>query len=176
MGRLDPAARRIPGCTTEGYDRDRACETDDTFKLFRNTSFNEIPTSKAMYLNPRLFNQGRPITSANGKAQCSQGDLDVIVGDVLIDLKTTQNRRVNARDVCQILGYYMTTVIHRQSNIRSWPDIKYLCLYYPRFNEIVKIETSVVQKNSHWLSALYAFGGNASGVKSRLASTVNGSN
>jgi hypothetical protein len=69
-------------------------------------------------------------------------DSDLLVDDALIDIKTTQSPRLDARDFCQLVGYYLLyglDGIHGAGGRASAHPVNCLGLYFARFGYLWRV-------------------------------------
>lgn len=81
-------------------------------------------------------------------------DADIIIDDVLIDIKTVKAAGINRQAFNQLFGYYILNRIEGSYNIN------YLGIYSARYGELIKFKVSdIVEDNSlsiltHWFEEL----------------------
>jgi hypothetical protein len=109
-------------------------DAKDLLALLAIVPFDSLLHSKVMLLNPTFGESSFLVGGA---------DTDLIAGDLLVDFKTTKRSSMLARDLDQLLGYYLLVRHHRQSD-RSFPEIKRLAIYFCRHGFLW------VQHATHW--------------------------
>jgi hypothetical protein len=84
--------------------------------------FEKFVNESRTMLNPGFGQASRMVQGA---------DADLIVGDLLVDVKTTRDGRVEADEIDQLLGYF---ILARQARLadQNFPQINRLGLYYSR--------------------------------------------
>ena len=84
--------------------------------------FGELVPNRRVLLNPTFG----PASFVVGGA-----DADLIVGDLLIDVKTTKQATVRADYLDQLLGYFLLARRARRSD-KKFPSVRRLGLYFAR--------------------------------------------
>jgi hypothetical protein len=84
----------------------------------------------AIHLNPLFGNASHAVGGA---------DADLIVGDLLLDVKTSKQGRIQAEDLDQLLGYFLLARHERRAD-RQFPLVQRLGLYYARFAHTVIVD------------------------------------
>lgn len=76
-------------------------------------------------------------------------DVDLIIGDTMIDIKTTKEMKLDGYLWSQIVGYLVLAdeTIGGKENL---PYIENLGLYFSRYGYLWKIEANYVRKNTHY--------------------------
>ena len=139
---------------------DLPCEIEDTSLLIANSPFSMIRPSTRLILNPVFPFVAREI--------CRGADADIVVGRILVDLKTTTNPKVSPPDLRQIVGYHMLGKLCREREITvcsqwtgqplpPWPEIGSLMLYYARYMTGVQLKTSDLEGHPGWSRAYDQF-------------------
>lgn len=97
---------------------------DDLLNLWDSlkTSKDFFVKNNSIFLNPN-FNEASQLVGG--------ADADIVIDNILIDIKTTKNPGYYYKDTTQIVGYYILAAMSGD----PWP-IKNLALYKPRFKRI----------------------------------------
>lgn len=76
-------------------------------------------------------------------------DVDLIIGDTMIDIKTTKEMKLDGYIWSQIVGYLVLAdeTIGVEKNL---PYIENIGLYFSRYGYLWKIEANYVRKNTHY--------------------------
>lgn len=112
-------------------------EIDDLLAMYQAIPQNTFEGEK-VFLNPDLSIQNwefrpNPVKPFDGGVRA---DADVIIDDLLIDVKTTKDKitpTVPLQDFCQLMGYYALTQLSTKH------DIKRLGIYYARYGYFYEI-------------------------------------
>ena len=139
---------------------DLPCEIEDTHLLISRSPFCMIRPGTMLILNPIFPFVAREI--------CRGADADIVVGRMLVDLKTTTNPKVSPSDLRQIVGYHMLGRLCREREITVcsqwtdkllpfWPKIDSLMLYYARYMTGVQLKTSELEGHPGWPRAYEQF-------------------
>ena len=131
LAKLDdlPAAFRIDSTFEEAAEED----VEDVLALLAIVPFNALLHDKAMFLNP-VFGQTSQLVGG--------ADADLIVGDMLVDFKTTKSNTMAVQDLDQLLGYYLLARRQRQAD-PTFPAINRLALYFCRHGYLWSRDTTV---------------------------------
>ncbi|MBQ19339.1 MAG: hypothetical protein CMD31_01160 [Flavobacteriales bacterium] len=97
-------------------------------KIFKLCLKNKVIINKKFdyILNPEFGNASKLVGGA---------DADLIVNDMLIDIKTTKHFTLERKDLNQILSYYILSLIDNKET-----TINYIGIYYARFDYLLKIK------------------------------------
>jgi hypothetical protein len=76
-------------------------------------------------------------------------DVDLILGDAMIDIKTTKEMKLDEYIWSQIVGYLMLAD-HALETEKGFPLIESLGLYFSRYGYLWKIEADFVRKNPNY--------------------------
>jgi hypothetical protein len=60
-------------------------------------------------------------------------DADIIIDDMIIDIKTTKHLRLLPEDYYQLIGYYVLSLLGKLNGGRSRGKIKRLGIYFSRY-------------------------------------------
>jgi excisionase family DNA binding protein len=97
---------------------------NDLFNLWNSLNTNKefFIKENSIFLNPNFSRASELVGGA---------DADLIIDNILVDIKTTKNPGYSYKDANQIVGYYILAAMVGE----PWP-IKNLALYKPRFKRI----------------------------------------
>ena len=86
-----------------------------------------------------------------GKASAKVGgaDVDLIIGDIMVDIKTTKDMKLDEYLWSQIVGY-LILVDEAHRNEGALPKIENLGLYFSRYGYLWKIKASYVRENRNY--------------------------
>ncbi|EQD51674.1 hypothetical protein B1A_12971 [mine drainage metagenome] len=130
----------------------RAGVYDDVEK---EVDFLDIEDMKALYnLVPNNFKNSSSLIMldpAFGSASMMVGgaDVDLIIGDTMIDIKTTKEMKLDEYFWSQIVGYSILANKARETET-SFPVIKKLGLYFSRYGKLWEIDADYVYKNPNY--------------------------
>jgi hypothetical protein len=97
-------------------------DMQDLVEMLAIVPFDELLHPKLMFLNP-IFRQTSDLVGG--------ADTDLITGDFLVDFKTTKEGKMKARDLDQLLGYFL--LARKQHSVDpTFPPINRLGFYYCR--------------------------------------------
>ncbi len=108
-------------------------DVQDLLDLIAIVPFNALIHKEVLLLNPTFGDSSRIVGGA---------DADLIVGNLLVDCKTTKKNEIRARDLDQLLGYYLLARNQRRTD-STFPAIDHLGLYYCRHGYLWTVETAV---------------------------------
>lgn len=130
LAKLDTVSRRSElGPDFEEVDPD---DIKDLVDLLAITPFDSLLHDRILLLNPSFGAASRAVGDA---------DADIIVGDMLVDIKTTKNDKIRIGDINQLLGYFLLAR-KRGAVDPTFPVINKLGLYYSRYGYLYSFEAS----------------------------------
>ena len=97
-------------------------DVEDLLSMLDIVPFDSLLHPKTLLLNP---------TFAESSVLVGGADADLIAGDLLVDFKVTKASKMHARDLDQLLGYYLLARHHRQYH-PAFPEIRRVALYFAR--------------------------------------------
>jgi hypothetical protein len=97
----------------------------DLKRLIGAVDFSMLRSEKRCFLNP---NFGDASTLVGG------ADADIIIDDIIIDIKTTKHLRLSPEDYYQLIGYYVLSLLGKLNGGRSRGKIKRLGIYFSRYS------------------------------------------
>lgn len=103
----------------------------DLKHLVALVDIKQFKAKEKCMLNPTFGKSSQDIGGA---------DADLIIDDMLIDIKTIKNLEFTAEMFRQLMGYYL---LHLREG-RIFGDIKYLGIYFSRFGVLWKFEPALV--------------------------------
>jgi len=115
-------------------------DVDDLIDLY-NIVPDEVKSAKGKYLlNPHF----REVSHLVGGA-----DVDLIIGNTMIDVKTSKEMRLDEYNWSQIVGYLMLAD-EASSRYSDFPHVEYIGIYYSRFGKLWTISADYVRGNPHY--------------------------
>lgn len=130
LAKLDLVFRA--GCYDPEFERADLEDVADILAMLAVTPFGILAPAAAIHLNPMFGNASHAVGGA---------DADLIAGDLLVDVKTSKEDRIQAGDLDQLLGYFLLARRARRDS-RRFPLVKRLGLYYARFAHPVILDDS----------------------------------
>ncbi len=123
-------------------------DIQDLINLLAVTPFTDLLHEKCLLLNPTFGEVARAVGGA---------DADLIVGDMLVDIKTTKNDTIKTEYLNQLLGYFLLARKQRAID-PTLPIINRIGIYYSRFGHLHSFEASCwtdhpgFSKTEQWFS------------------------
>jgi hypothetical protein len=131
LAKLDPVIRAFRPLDPDFEVADRE-DVDDLLAMLAVVPFDSLLRSDVVLLNPHFGESSELVGGA---------DVDLIAGDVLVDFKTTKKGEVAARDLDQLLGYYL--LARNQHRVDTgFPEIRQVGLYYCRHGSLWVLDVS----------------------------------
>lgn len=130
LAKLDLVFRA--GCFDPDFDRADREDVEDLLAMLAVVPFGSLLGKKMIHLNPTFGEASHAVGGA---------DADMIVGDMLVELKASKQDKVRAEDLDQLLGYFLLTRRAHRAN-RRFPVIRRLSLYYARFAYLATFEVT----------------------------------
>jgi hypothetical protein len=121
LAKLDDSSRSC-GRFDSTFEEAAVEDVEDLLALLAIVPFNALFHDRVMLLNP-IFGQTSSLVGG--------ADADLIVGDMLVDFKTTKSDKMAADDLDQLLGYYLLARRQRQADPK-FPAINRLAIYFCR--------------------------------------------
>jgi hypothetical protein len=100
-------------------------DVQDLLDMLAVVPFNLLVNDRVLLLNP-TFRESHTVGGA---------DVDLITGDTLLDFKTTKKSEMEARDLDQMLGYFLLARSQRQLD-STFPQINRFALYFCRYGYV----------------------------------------
>jgi hypothetical protein len=126
LARLDLSERTGAGVITQDetiFQEPSAAQVDELVALLSIVPFNDLELNR----EPLILNPG----FGKSSNQIGGADADLLLGDLLIDLKTTKKDSIDVRWLDQLLGYFLLARNERKHR-RTFPEIKRLGFYFAR--------------------------------------------
>jgi len=139
LAKLDLVCRG-PGLLPD-FEEAASEDVQDLVDLLAITPFNDLLHNEVVFLNPTFGQTARPIGGA---------DADLIIGDMLIDIKTTKNDTIQVQHLNQILGYFFLARKERTIN-PTFPVINRFGLYYSRYGYLYSFDASAWTEHPEFL-------------------------
>ena len=105
-------------------------DVQDLKNLIKLVDVNLFKSQKVCLLNP-TFGEASVIVGG--------ADADLLLDDVLIDIKTTKFLALNRDNLNQIIGYYFLFLIGGIGQPPEETTINFVCIYYSRYGVLYKI-------------------------------------
>jgi hypothetical protein len=121
LAKLDDSSRSCARFDST-FEEAAAEDVEDLLALLVVAPFDVFLHDKVMLLNPTFGQTSSLVGGADG---------DLIVGDMLVDVKTTKSDKMAADDLDQLLGYYLLARRQYQAD-PNFPGINRLAIYYSR--------------------------------------------
>jgi hypothetical protein len=96
---------------------------EEIVSMLEHAPFDKLTSRGPMLLNPTF---GRYSEAVGG------GDADLVIGDLLLDIKTSRKLEVQPAHLRQLFGYFLLARGMRRDDPR-FPEIHHLGIYFPRF-------------------------------------------
>lgn len=138
LAKLDPIIRagwflfnpKVLDSTDDG-------DIKDLRNLISIVDFSLFESKDVSVLNPTFGKASSLIGSA---------DADLIIGDTLIDIKTTKKLTITRSHINQIIGYYLLTKIGGVDKVGNH-KINKIGLYFSRYGKLYEIPVSFIEEN-----------------------------
>jgi hypothetical protein len=121
LAKLDLVFRA--GCYDTEFDHADPEDVADLLAMLSAAPFDLLAPAARIELNPVFGDASFAVGGA---------DADIIAGDLLIDVKTSKQDRIQAEDLDQLLGYLLLARRARREQ-RRFPLVRRAGLYYARF-------------------------------------------
>lgn len=107
-------------------------DAEDLADLLAIVPYDQFVNGQQLYFNPTFGESSRLVGGA---------DADLIIGDLLVDLKTTKKSGMDPGSLDQILGYFLLARNQRAID-PSFPEINHLGLYFCRQGKLWTLSAS----------------------------------
>lgn len=135
LGKLDAAYRT--GRLWPGFEEASDEDIQDLIALLEIVPFKQLICGKPLLLNPTFGEASRLVSGA---------DADIIVGNMLVDFKTTKSNEIKFSYFDQLLGYVLLARRH-QAEDRAFPKIDRIGLYFCRHGYLLTFDVSTWTAN-----------------------------
>ena len=112
-----------PGCVDHVGVEPSEADLDELTALYGVVPWAQFAPQRRLVLNP---------TFGDGSRLVGGGDADIVLDDLLIDLKTSRNTGLVTRDLRQIVGYALLANSYRVDSKLPQEPIKQVALYQAR--------------------------------------------
>lgn len=136
LAKLDPWYRAL--YLDHTFERADPPAVRDVCRLLESTPLEWFLHGSVVLLNPTF---GRHSLRVGG------ADADLIVGDRLIDLKTTVNPFVEREAVRQLVGYFLLAEALWEDDPKALPRLSRLTMYYARYSYFVHFECTAIRSH-----------------------------
>lgn len=122
-------------------------EQQDSLLTIRNADYYDLKQlTKTNERVPRLFQSQKEIymnpTFGDYSKIVGGADADYIMGNMLVDIKTSQYGSINQEYINQLLGYYFLSKFDE-----TFPcDIQQIGIFYPRYNKLAFCQISDIEQ------------------------------
>ena len=131
LAKLDSVSRGRP--LDPQFEKVDPEDVQDLLDLLAIVPFDTLLHKEVLLLNPTFGDSSRIVGGA---------DADLIIGNLLVDCKATKKSEIRARDLDQLLGYYLLARNQRHTD-STFPAIDRLGLYYCRHGHLWTVEATV---------------------------------
>jgi hypothetical protein len=100
-----------------------SADIEDIKALITVVDWTQFKTEGVVLLNPSF---------GNGSAKVGEVDADLVIDDLLIDIKTTKNFKLEQDNFHQLIGYYTLSKIDKIDGAPPEHEIKRLGIYFSR--------------------------------------------
>lgn len=83
-------------------------------------------------------------TFGEGSRLVGGADVDLLIDDALIDIKTTKSLRLTRGYLNQLVGYYILSKIGGVGDVPYAPKIERIGIYYSRYAELYTVSVRTV--------------------------------
>jgi hypothetical protein len=118
-------------------------EVAELVDLLAVVPFEEFADCKRLMLNPEFGDASELVGGA---------DADLIIDDLLIDVKTTKDARIKSDHLDQLMGYFILARRAREAD-PTFPEIRRLGFYYSRFAYFWVWDISALATTAEFLTA-----------------------
>ena len=134
LSTLDPIARAGSGDEMIGVVN--AADTQDLQRLLQTVNEPNFRAKSLCLLNP-VFNESPDFAIG--------ADADLVVDDVIIDIKTTQPCRLNRSDLDQLIGYFLLNELVGFAGVTPKPRVTKVGIYFSRhaYLHVIPIRTLI---------------------------------
>ena len=139
LAKLDSVLRG-PGLVPD-FEEAASEDVQDLVDLLAITPFNDLLHNEVVLLNPTFGEAARPIGGA---------DADLIIGDMLVDIKTTKDDTIQVQHLNQLLGYFLLARKERTIS-PAFPVINRFGLYYSRYGYLYSFDASAWTEHPEFL-------------------------
>jgi len=126
LAKLDVMVRA--GIVEENLDKIEKTKIIELKKMLAIVPWNEFIAKNSCLLNPTFGDGSRAVRGA---------DADFIIDDTLYDIKSSKYLKIERRDLNQIIGYHLLSIIGH-NNDKKVPKIKNVAIYFARYGVIWK--------------------------------------
>jgi hypothetical protein len=105
-----------------------AAQVEELLELYELITWEALDPSQVLALNP-TFNEGSSLVGG--------ADADLVIDDLVIDIKTVAKPKLEARDIRQVVGYALLANRFGISGVERAPRITRLGIWLSRSGELV---------------------------------------
>lgn len=139
LANLDPFLRELQ--LNSGFDEVNNDDVEELLDMLAIVPFNMLIGNGPLFLNPTFGASSRLVGGA---------DADLITGNMLVDLKVKKRVEIRAKELDQLLGYFL--LARNQERVSSdFPKINKVALYFSRHGFLWSLDTSAWTYNPQFL-------------------------
>jgi hypothetical protein len=131
LAQFDAVVRAAHVSSKHIMDVNTKTEAQELRQLLEIVPTELFRTASLCFLNP---------TFGEGSVLVGGADADLILDDVLIDIKTTKKLELSQDYYNQILGYYILHKIGGITNYSGAVEINYIAIYFSRYGHLYKVD------------------------------------
>jgi hypothetical protein len=135
LAQLDPIFRA--GIVDPNIGTIEKLDIQDMRNLINLAKLDVFKAKKVCFLNP---------TFGEGSVLVGGADADLIIDDIIIDIKTVKDFKLDKRYYNQLIGYYILSKIGGINGQKKKFDINNLAIYYSRYATFVNFKISNIMK------------------------------
>lgn len=130
LAKLDITYRK--GFIDSNLDNIEIDKINELKELFAIVPWDKFQAKDICFLNPSF---------GKGSSLVGGADADLIIDNVLIDIKSSKNLKIERNDLNQIIGYYLLSIIGGIDGKKNHP-LNEIGIYFARFGYLWKIPLS----------------------------------
>lgn len=152
LAQLDPVARGVSSIEEVHLGLTSKDDVDDLRRLLERVDMDTLQAKEICVLNPVFGKASQMVGVA--------GDADILLDDILLEVKTIQKLALRRDHFHQLIGYYLLACIGGVDGLETKPGIMRLGIYFSRHAELFTFPVSEVikkrdlQRTLEWFEAL----------------------
>lgn len=131
LARLDVYYRS--GIIDPNFGKENDLDIADIQNIFKHINSKDFNVKKHCYINPNFGNASILVQGA---------DADIIIDDLLIDIKVTKDIKLERNDLNQVIGYYILSLIGGINKEENLKPVKNIAIYFARYGFLWKYPLS----------------------------------
>jgi hypothetical protein len=132
MAKLEQIYRA--GYIHEDFEAVDESTAQDVLSIFQRVDFDAFYANECCLLNP-------PFTAAG---LVHGADADIVLDDLLVDLKTSADFRLTTRYLNQLFGYLVLSRLGGFAGVKKSPEIRRLGIYFARYDHLYTFDVEEV--------------------------------